>query len=643
MPTSPIYRFGPYEVRTRTREIYNQGTKLKLRPQPFRVLELLVQRAGDVVTRDELREQLWSKETFVDFEHSLNTAIKELRSVLNDSAAEPGYIQTLPKLGYRMMVPVKVVESATPSAASTVKQGSSQGEPANRRILPERRSQPPPRYRWLLALGISLLVIAGFTAYREWSLHRNTSPAENRKLMLAVLPFDNLTGDAGQDYFSDGLTEEMIAQLGRIDPQRLGVIGRSSVMRYKQNRDQLQKIGRELGVQYLLEGTVRKDAGKIRISAELIQTNDQTNVWSHEYDRQLVDILALQADIAQAIAGEIRITLSAPKANGTLRPAQLSSQSYEAYDLYLRGLYFWNKRTPEGFKKAIGYLEDSVKKDPAAAKAYAVLATSYVLMSGYRGFASRELMMKAREVARRAVELDETLAEAHTSLALVAQDCDWDWTKAEKEYRRAIELDPSYATAHHWYAEYLALMGRFEEAQAEIGIARRLDPQSLIIVSDNGVILYYSRKYELSMQEYQSVLEMDPNFPRAVGLMNLYVEKGMRAELLATLGKLEREDVDSAWHWEQLAYYNARAGRMAEARRALRKIEELNKEQGVDPLVFALVYIGLNEKERALENLEKAYAQHSMSLTGAKVDPVYDSLRNERRFQTLLERMHLTT
>jgi TolB-like protein/DNA-binding winged helix-turn-helix (wHTH) protein/Tfp pilus assembly protein PilF len=643
MSTSLTYRFGPYELRSRTRELYKQGTKLKLRPQPFQVLHLLAERKGDLVTREELKEQLWSKETFVDFEHGLNTAIKEIRSVLNDSATEPRYIQTLPKLGYRLVAPVAKEELIIGEPASLSSAAPAEPNEVERQAKANHVGNvAKSRLWWLLPVGAMVLGFGAVVWYHKATTPRPQAQAGGTRLMLAVLPFENLTGDAGQEYFSDGLTEEMIAQLGRLDPQHLAVIGRSSVMRYKQNRGQPQEIGHDLGVQYLLEGSVRRDAGRIRISAELIQTKDQANVWSHQYDRQLGDILTVQADIAQAIAGEIRITLNAPNANGTLHPAQLSSQSYEAYDLYLRGLYFWNKRSPEGFKKAIGYFEDAVKKDPTSARAYAALANSYVLMSGYRGFVSRELMTKARDAARRAVELDETLAEAHTSMALVAQDCDWDWTTAEKEYRRAIELDPSYATAHHWYAEFLALMGRFEEAQAEIGTARRLDPQSLIIVSDNGVILYYSRKYELSMQEYRTVLEMDPNFPRAVGLMNIYVEKGMRTELLTTLGKLEQENVDSAWHWEQLAYFNARAGRVEEARRALRRIEELDKAQPVDPLVFAMVHIGLNEKEQALENLEKAYAQHSMSLTGAKVDPVYDSLRNEPRFKNLLQRMHLT-
>ncbi len=644
MSTSFTYRFGPYELRSRTRELYKQGTKLKLRPQPFQVLHLLAERKGDVVTREELKEQLWSKETFVDFEHGLNTAIKEIRNILSDSATEPKYIQTLPKLGYRLIVPVTEEHSARDGTSLSGPFSSAPTEP--RESAPQGktthiRGRAIGRFWWLLPIGGLLIGFVAVASYRKTTVKRSQVNAESTRLMLAVLPFENLTGDAGQDYFSDGLTEEMIAQLGRLDPQRLAVIGRSSVMRYKQNREQPQKIGRDLGVQYLLEGSVRRDAGRIRISAELIQTKDQANVWSHQYDRQLGDILAVQADIAQAIAGEIRIALNAPNINGSHRPALLSSQSYEAYDLYLRGLYFWNKRTLEGFEKAISYFKDAVKKDPTSARAYAALASSYVLMSGYGGYASSDLMTKAHDAARRAVELDDTLAEAHTSMAVVAQDCDWDWKAAEKEYRRAIELDPNYATAHHWYSEYLALMGRFDEALVEMERARRLDPQSLIIASDNGLILYYSRKYDLSMQEYLSVLEMDPNYPRAKGLMNVYVERGMQTELLATIDKLRLDDTNSAWHWGQLAYYNGRAGRLDEARGALQRIEELDKKQPVDPLVFTIAYIGMSDKRRALDNLEKAYAKHSIALIGMKVDPMYDSLRNESRFQNLLNGMNL--
>jgi TolB-like protein/Tfp pilus assembly protein PilF len=586
-----------------------------------------------------LREQLWSKETFVDFEHGLNTAIKELRSVLNDSATEPEYIQTLPKLGYRMMTPVTVEESPPKNEASIPKQASSIEDLASPNVLPDP-AQTSARHGWLLPVATALLGVASLTLYYQWSLHRNVPHAENRRLMLAVLPFENLTGDVGQEYFGDGLTEEMIAQLGRLDPQHLGVIARTSVMRYKQHPDQMGKIGSELSVQYVLEGSVRRDAGKVRISAQLIRLKDQSHIWSHEYDRELSNLLSLQSEIAQAIAGQIRVTLGDGNHAPSARETANSPKSYEAYDLYLKGLYFWNKRTPRSFPRAVQYFQESARKDPSYALAYAGLADSYILMSGFGGFPPKDLIPKAHQAAQRAVELGASLAEAHTARAVVAQDLDWDWNTAEKEYRRAIELDPNYATAHHWYAEYLALMGRFDEASVEIEHARQLDPLSLIIASDRGVILYYAKQYDPAIAQFRAVLEMEPKFNRAAMISAAHAEKGMYPEALADLDRWRSNE--NPWYWGLLAHFNGRSGKAQEAHRALERLQRLDHEHQVDPLIFAVAYIGMADKERALVCLERSYAEHSISLTALKVDPLYDPLRSDPRFESLFQRMNLS-
>jgi TolB-like protein/DNA-binding winged helix-turn-helix (wHTH) protein len=641
MPTSAIYRFGPYEVRTRSREIHNRGTKLKLRPQPFQVLQVLVQCAGDVVTREELRGELWSQETFVDFEHSLNTAIKELRSVLNDSASNPQYIQTVPKVGYRMIAPVAVEEPPNRDESNSPKKAAGVEGSSGAMIHPETSVQRSRRNGWLLPVAIALLAVAGLTAYYQWFLRRNVPHAENRRLMLAVLPFENLTGDVTQDYFSDGLTEEMIAQLGRLDPQHLGVIARTSVMRYKQNHGEVGKIGTELGVQYVLEGSVRRDAGKVRISAQLIQLKDQSDIWSHEYDRELSNLLSLQSEIAQAIAGQIQVALGETKHDQAKREAVTAPKSYDAYDLYLKGLYFWNKRTPQSFSRAVEYFQESARKDPNYARAYAGLADSYAVMSGFSGFSPKELIPKARQAAERAVGLGDSLAEAHTARAVVAQNLDWDWNTAEREYRRAIELDSNYATAHHWYAEFLALMGRFDEASIQIEQARQLDPLSLIIAADRGVILYYAKQYDAAVIQFRAVLEMDPVFPRAQMVSSVYAEKGMYTEALFELNKWRSNE--NPWYWGRLAYFSGRSGQGAEAGRALEKLQRLNHDHPVDPLVFAVAYIGVADKERAFIWLEKSYAEHSISLTAVKVDPLFNPLRSDGRFESLLKRMNLPT
>jgi len=336
---------------------------------------------------------------------------------------------------------------------------------------------------------VGFLAAAG--AYVEWSRGWLRPQPPTGRTMLAVLPFENLTGDAGQDYFSDGLTEEMIAQLGRLDREHLGVIARTSVMRYKHGQQQLEQIAKELGVQYVLEGSVRRDSDKVRITAQLVQMRDQTRVWARQYDRELSSLLILQGEIAQEIADEIHLALGNDHQRIAVdRTRAVSPSSYETYDLYLKGRYFWNKRTRQGLQQAIEYFQQAVTKDTNYARAYAGLADSYALMTSY-GFASpHEFMPKARAAALRALQIDDSLAEAHTSLALITENYDWDWQTAEKEFRRAIELDPNYATAHHWYAEHLTWLGRFPEALRESERARQLDPLSLIIATDYGAILY---------------------------------------------------------------------------------------------------------------------------------------------------------
>jgi TolB-like protein/Tfp pilus assembly protein PilF len=594
------------------------------------------------VTREELRQSLWSAETFVDFEHGLNTSIKELRGVLSDSASEPRYIETLPKLGYRIIVLVDADESASPSTDTVAPPPTGAPEQLTRdEIAPSRLPQSSHYLRPAVLVGLTLVLLSALGGYFSWLRprpHPQPQPLGGRS-MVAVLPFENLTGDPGQEYFSDGLTEEMIAQLGRLDPNHLGVIARTSVMHYKHGPERLDQIARELGVQYVLEGSVRRDAGKVRITAQLIQMKDQTHLLSREYDRELSNLLTLQAEIAREIAGEIHFTLGDSKRSDSAHQASLSPTSYEAYDLYLKGRYFWNKRTPQGFQRAVEYFQQAVKKDPGYARAYAGLADTYALMSIYNMVRPREFMPKARAAALRAVELDERLAEAHTSLAVIAQNYDWDWQSVEKEYRRAIELDPNYPTAHHWYAESLALEGRFDEAFVEIERARQLDPLSLIIATDHGAILYFSRQYDRAIEQLRAVLDMEPNFPRAQILVFAYVQKGMYAEGLADVEKWRRID-ESPWSWMMLAYLHGRSGQQAKARAALEKLEELNRREKTDALSVALAHLGMGDKEKTIAWLQRAYTEHSIS-TALKVDPIFDPLRGDPRFQELLRRIRL--
>lgn len=640
-----VFRFGSYESHAKSLELYNQGTKLKVRPQPLRLLNLLLSKPGEVFTREELRQELWSSETFVDFEHGLNSAVKAIRSALNDSVSKPRYVQTIPKVGYRFIAPVEVInevartvaEPADGTAALGTVGDVSKPEEEAAAANSSKTGKPP----WIAMAAVAgLILLAAVGIYWRWnSAQARLVPASGR-LVLAILPFQNLSGGADEDYFSDGLTEELIAQFGRLDPQHLGVIARTSVMHYKHSDEPLDRIGRELGVQYALEGSVRRDADKVRISAQLIQIKDQTRLWSREYDRELSNLLTLQSEIAHDIGQEIRVTLNEGSTN-SVRVARGTPQSYEAYDLYLKALYFWNKRSPEGFARAVEYFQQSVDKDPTYARAYAGLADSYVLMSGFGGFPPRDLIEKGRAAAQKAVELDDTLAEAHTAKALVAQDFDWNWKTAESEYRRAIALNPNYATAHHWYAEYLALMGRFDEASVEIEQARVLDPLSLIIATDHGVILYYARQYDRAIEQFHMVRDMDPSYPRLAILECAYLENGMKAEALADLERGRHATDASAWFQGEKAYVAGRLGLTGEAREALEELRRMNQGGRVDPIILAIGELGLQDKKQALDLLEKAHEEHSVSLTGLKVDPRYDPLRGEARFRTLLREMQL--
>lgn len=625
-------RFGEdFELDLRAYELRRSDQSLKLSRIPMELLLLLLEQRGQLVTREQIVDRIWGKDVFLDTDNSINAAIRKIRQVLDDDPEQPRFLQTVTGKGYRFIAPIQT------TGMSLVPRASGERTPSASESVVGDSAPAREKFHlrlWAISVGLAIVLVAATGAYWPWLRPRVLHQAAGGRTMLAVLPFENLTGDAGQEYFSDGLTEEMITQLGRLDPQHLGVIARTSVMHYKNSPEQVDRIGTKLGVQYVLEGSVRRDSGKVRITAQLIQTKDQTHIWAQEYDRDLKDLLALQDEIAREISAETQNALGEHKRVTPINQPSLSPQALEAYDLYLKGQYFWNKRTVEGFQRAIDYFQQATAKDPNNARAYAGLADSYALLGGYSMTPQTESMPKARAAALRALEIDESLPEAHTALALVVQNYDWDWQKAGNEYRRAIELNPNYATAHQWYAEHLALQGRFDEALSESERARQLDPLSLIITTDKGAILYYSRQYDQAIEQFRAVLDMDPDFPRAHMIVFAYAQKGMFADALAHVEK-------GPWRWSTLAYVYGRSRQQLEARNALEKLEQLNQRQQMDPAAFLRAYIGMGSKDEAFAYLEKVYAQHSNALVTLKVDPVYDPLRNDPRFQDLLHRVGL--
>ncbi|HEY2115649.1 MAG TPA: tetratricopeptide repeat protein [Candidatus Angelobacter sp.] len=631
------YEFGVFTVELTGGELRKHGVRLKVQERPFQLLVCLLEKPGEIISRDELRQRLWPDGTFVDFDHNISSAINKLRTVLNDSASNPRFIETVGSRGYRFLADVKRI-SSDPASSQPAKQET----PEVPIIVAATGS--PRQSAWKVVAGTALLLSILVAGYFQWVRKTSKNSAPVTRVMVAVLPFQNLTGDPAQDYFSDGLTEEMIAELTRLNQDRLGIIARTSVMVYKQSPKPLDQIGRELGVQYVMEGSVRRDSSRVRITAELIQVKDQTHLWAREYDRELKNSLALQSEIAQEIGDEIQISLGE---NNTVKAANHlasshSTASYEAYDSYLKGRYFWNKRTRAGFLQAASYFQQAIAKDPGYASAYAGLADTFGLMSTWYAAPQQEFMPKAKAAALNALALDDSLAEAHASLALVAENYDYDWQTAEKEFRRAIQLNPDYATAHQWYAEYLAWQGRFDEALAESERARQLDPMSLIIATDRGTILFYARKYDRAIDQFRAVLDMNPGFGNARAfLASVYVQQGKFAEALKE-NELIKNGEDPPWYWAFTAYIYNHSGNVAQSQHALARFEALSPSLRADAILARLIaYNGSPQHEKVMLLLEQAYKEHSPVLTNIKVDPRYDNLRKDQRFQELLTRINL--
>ncbi len=644
MTVPEIIKFDEdFELDLRAYELRQTGRALKLERIPMEVLLLLVEQRGQLVTREQIAERIWGKDAFLDTDNSINGAIRKVRSVLKDDPENPRFIQTLTGRGYRFIASVveKPIVETEAEARNKEKETVADIEPSDSTMRPDAVPEITlrPRRFWPIYLGLAAVLIVTAALWFRWSRPSAHPQASDGRLMLAVLPFENLTGDPGQDYFSDGLTEEMITQLGRLDPQHLGVIARTSVMHYKSSHEPLAQISRELGAQYVLEGSVRRDSRRVRVTAQLIQVKDQSNVWTEEYDRGLQDVLVIEGDIAREISSETQKALGTRKATAVRVPATLSLERYEAYDLYLRGLYFLNKRTAEGFEQAIPYFLQATEKDPSYASAYAGLADTYALKAGYSGAPPADFAPKARAAALRAVELDDNSAEAHTALALIVQNYDYDWQTSEKEFQRAIELNPNYATAHHWYAEHLMWLGRFDEALNESDRARQLDPLSLIIAADRGVIFVYSHQPDRAIAQLTAVQEMDPSFSHHRVIEDAYLQLRMFDKVRSDIEQWPVND--SPWYWSETAYFEGSTGHSKEAKHALEKLQQLSHRQPLDPIVLVPAYIGNGDRDRAIAALQEAYRQHSNGLTSIKVNPYYDPLRNDPRFLDLQKRVGL--
>jgi TolB-like protein/Tfp pilus assembly protein PilF len=569
-----VLRFGPFEFEIANGLLRKLGKPVQLQPQPAKILALLISRPTKVITREELRQEIWGQDTFVDFEHNLNFSVRQIRAALHDHAEKPRFIETLPRRGYRFIAAVE-------------------------QVLPE---------------------------------------ADHRIQSLAVLPLENLSQDPEQEYFADGVTDELITELAKI--RALRVISRTSVQQFKRVRKPLREIARRLNVDAVVEGTILRWGNRVRITAQLIDVRREEHLWAESYERDLGDVLRLQAEVAQAISGQIHITLKAEE-QCRLRPARRIDPA--AHECYLRGRYFWNKRSEEDLCRAQKYFEQAIEKEPGYALAYSGLADTYF----YRGYAfgrmaPKDAMPKARAAALKAMELDETLAESHVSLALVRFFFDWDWSGAEREFKRALELNPNYATAHHAYAALLAATGRKQEAIAAAKRAVELDPLSIPINNILGEMYMCTGEWEQAIRQYRKTIEMDPTvwLPHE-NLGATLEELGKHAEAVDEYLKARTASGESPEILRELskAYEASGLGGF------LRKQVELERARWdgrhFDTFQIAAHYARLGEQDEALAWLERAFEARSGEMIWIKLYPYFEKLYRNPRFGDLVRRVGL--
>jgi len=620
MEPDASFRFGVFEVDVRAGELRKHGLRIRLQQQPFQVLEMLLRRPRDVVTRDELRNKLWPADTFVDFDHGLNKAINKIREALGDSADNPRFVETVSRRGYRFIAEVAVLDGADSPKTRELELPGFTAEPATPRRLVWSRA-------WKSA---AIILIPALALVAAWMIRSRSRPSSIRS--LAVLPLESLSADPSQDYFAEGMTDELITDLGQIS--QLRVISRTSIMTYKGVRKPLPQIARELNVDAVVEGTVLRSGNQVRITAQLIQARADKHLWSKSYEGDLRDTLALQGRVAGAIANEVRINLT-PHEQAALQRVKVVNP--EAYEAYLKGRYFWNKRTADSLKIAKDYFDQSIAKDATYAPAYSGLADTYALLGDwqYAVMSTKEALPKAKAAATKALELDNTLGEAHTSLAFCLDGFDWDFVSAEKQFQQAVELSPNYATAHHWYAWHLGLLGRYDEAIAEMRKAESLDPLSLIINADLAELLLLAHSYDESIQQSRKTIQMDSNFALAHNqLGQAYLQKQMPAEAIAELQTAIRLSGDSPTCMANLARAYAASGRRNDAVRLLNDLKKRANTGYSNAPEIAVIYAALGDNDQAMSWIKRAYQERFNP--GVLLRPGFDPLRSDVRFQDLL-------
>jgi TolB-like protein/DNA-binding winged helix-turn-helix (wHTH) protein/Tfp pilus assembly protein PilF len=620
-----IAQFGDFEVDLRSRELRSRNNRASVRlpDQSFEVLAMLLQHPGELVTREDIRKRLWPADTFVDFDHGLNNAVKRLRDALRDSAETPQFVETLPRRGYRFIAQVKRLDrpEQTSPATETARGGS---------LFTKLKTRQARLALAVTLMGLAILLVA--TDKRIWS-----QPGTTRRVMLAVLPFENLSERPQEDYFSDGLTDELITQVGGLEPARLGVIARTSAMQYKHAGKSSSQVGHELGVDYILEGTVRREGSLVRVAIKLVQVKDQTLLWTQSYERNLGHILAFHGEVARDVARRIQVQLTPQERAALSAVRPVDPQAYEAY---LKGRYFWNKFTNPDFRKSVEYFQQAIEKDPNYAPAYASLAASYANLVEF-GEPPMDLYLKSEECARKAIELDGASSDAYATLAWSLFYYHHDWEAAQRAILQAIELNPSNSYAHMLYAKYLAALGRFGEAREQAERAHQADPVSLAVNVVLAQVFFYERQYNAALEQLNKMLEMDRNFPPTYWtLAHVYEATGKQDKACENM--LKTFDIGSGhvpWFTE-LDRVRVRSGWRAAWEQWIQGVLDPTSTGYLQPYYLVGPYLNLGHDGEAVAWLAKAAEVHDVEIVFINVDPRFDRLRTNARFEEIVSSLH---
>lgn len=617
-----FYSFEGFELDLRRYELRRNGRVLKLEKIPMELLILLVSRNGDLVTREEIVEKLWGKDVFIETEHGINTAIRKLRQALGDDPENPRFVKTVVGKGYRFSATI----TSPPEQAEALPLKDQENVPA-------AASEFLKHKRWFWGAAIALVLVLGLLLAANVAGFRDRLTGKNTQISsLAVIPLENLSGDKSQEFFADGMTDELITDLAQ--NSNLRVISRTSVMRYKATRKPLPEIARELGVDAIVEGTMERAGNRVRVRAQLIRASDDRHMWAESFERDLPDVLGLESEVASSIARQVQMKLLSdrPPVGRKINPA--------AYEAYLKGRYAWNRRGEAALQEGIQFFHQAIALEPTYAEAYSGLADSYTTLGYLSYLPPREAFPQARAAAEKAISLDSSLAEPHASLAYISFYFDWNWTAAEAEFRKAIALNPNYATAHDYYCSFLTAMQRPNEARAQIERALQLDPLSLSINSDVGFQMVYSYQYDAAIEQLKKTLQMNPKFP----LAHLWLGRAYQAKGMFDQAMVEYQATDSAlpdWPVTVAGIGNLQgyAKKDADARLTLARLDNISKTKYVTPYGVALVYAGMGDKDQAFHWLEKAFDDRANWLVWLRFDPRWDSIRSDPRYADLVRRI----